>query len=1084
MSSHKECINEFMASTDPKVQQEAVTNLVDLLQNNQLTLLNFIQALQMYITSTNDTIRISTFTLLSQVLTKISSTKLFPKDIEVLMAFLYSKLLDKPVIKFVLSCIYSLFTMKYFNNENCTELMQKLIDNYNPKENPQSIRLLALKIINYQIEYIPTQIYPNDLAIDCFLHISQNEKDPNNLFLIFQILQKISKNLDINNYIQPLFDTMFRYYPIAFKSSNEAQETQVNSLKDSLNASLASNDLYAAELYPNLIEKYNSATSSQVKLDILTTISVVSKIYSISIIQENFLSLWNTIKYTLINQELAQLVSISTIMQYYEDSSNESDQIFHAALIAIQDVSSRLNDDYKLLIFDDLSKNLILSERNRRFLQSYLTLAVISLPSSIKYNDVDNDDDETLRRTLTQLFSSEQPIEQIKNKRMLLVALSYFSSDSKFITQLIPFRDDILNLLQSSLSSSSLETTLRTLAIQLTSDLILSPTIISSSNGIEFGLFDNERSILIGKLGDLLIENGLQSIRDFNTVTENALLIALCKLSKNSNCENDIMNEVINNILLKINILELPLREKCILLNYLIKISQTSSLVQIVSIRLVNLLPNDVSNYTESKIPVEIILQSLTSLFISLDLSYDMNTITKKFLPILFDFILKQTSITENENNENNEIKISYICEIIRRMIVGLNNEISLSLILEFFKIFKNLFNIKDIDFSEKDNFTSSFGDIENIESKNKFVNYNHIPILLYAIQGLDLEVNLKSKINLIDIIKTLIEILNIDINNKISELTKIQILVGISVIFNKYFSWIEFNKIFSESSYDKTEIKVWALYGLILKCDSQAAESFIELLLSLNFEELSKAIDIIFTAVNEVSDKLVKKDEIDLSNGLNIDVELLCAYKKERSTLMMIRSASKLAVSNLRLRHMWKQRILEILLHKKNTDNSSNINLILPLILTYLPEELYTSHLKILLPGLINTIESYNDESVIISIVKIICNVTVNDSGREMLKPYLNSIIGIVLSYLENEEGDLEGEKGNSKKEISKNLKKQSLRCLLGMCLFDLPVVVPFKKRVISATQIGVSDKSRSVRLLAVSVRQAWEDLGVDLSM
>lgn len=231
MSLHKEYINEFIVSTDPSTRQDSVDKLVDLMQSNTLSLLNFIHALQMYITSTNDTMRVSTFTLLSQVLSKLPSTKLFPKDIEVLMAFLYSKLLDRPVVKYVLSSIYSLLTMKYFNTENTSELMQKLIDNYNPKEHPQSVRLLALKIMNYQLVSIPVHVYPNDLAIDCFLHISQNEKDPNNLFLIFQILQKISKTLDITNHIQPLFDTMFRYYPISFKSSTEAQRKPGEFLK-------------------------------------------------------------------------------------------------------------------------------------------------------------------------------------------------------------------------------------------------------------------------------------------------------------------------------------------------------------------------------------------------------------------------------------------------------------------------------------------------------------------------------------------------------------------------------------------------------------------------------------------------------------------------------------------------------------------------------------------------------------------------------------------------------------------------------------------------------------------------------------
>ncbi|GAV29899.1 hypothetical protein PMKS-003405 [Pichia membranifaciens] len=1067
MSSHKEYINEYIASTDPTVRQNVVDKLADLMQSNKLTLLNFIHALQIYITSTNDTTRVSTFSLLSQLLGKLPSTKLFPKDIEVLMAFLYSKLLDRPVVKYVLSSMYSLLTMKYFNSENTKELMQKLIENYNPKEHPQSIRLLALKIVNYQIASISTQIYPNDLAISCFLHVSQNEKDPNNLFLIFQILQKISKTLDITNHIQPLFDTMFRYYPISFKSSTEAQESQVNSLKDSLNSSLASSDLYAVELFPNLIGKYNSATSSQVKLDILTTIGVVSSLYSPGVIQENFLALWNTLKYTVINQELAQLISIPAVMSYYEESSNESDQMFHSSLIAIRSLSTNVGNDQKLLVYDDLSKNLILSERNRRFLQSYLTLAIISLPSDKKKNDDDDDsnDNHVLRKTLNALFSSDQPLDQVKNKRMILVALSYFSSDPMFISHLVPFRDEILNILQSSLSTSALETTLRTLAVHLTANLILSPSIISPSTGIEFGLLDEERSILIGKLGELLIENGLLPPRDFNVVIESALLVALSKLAKSSKCENDILNEVINIILLQFNNSESSLHEKCVLLNYLIKLAQTPSLVQVISIRLLNLLPHDGHDMTESNIPVELLLQALLSLFTSLPLTHDMNTITKNFLPLLSAYIFKQ------ESNVN-EVQLTYVCEIVRRMVAGLSGEIALVTILELFRAFKTLLNMGNLELPAA---LTSLGDLATIESYEKDARYNHIPILLSAIQGLNVDVDISSIVDFGKLANLLINVLGSE--KEMTDVTRVQIFVGLSVVFNKYLNWNDFTNTFGESkelanlSSDDLEVRVWCLCGLILKCNSDATEYFVELLGALSFAQASKAISIIFTTVTDAAVNANEGNEADISNGLDIEAELICVYKKEKTGLMMVRNKNKYTVSNLILRSMWKQRILEVMLVKRN-ENDSKMNIILPLVLTYLPEELYSSHLGTLLPNLIGTVESTADQKVVISVLKIVSNVVLEESGRELLKPYLNSIMELILNNVEDAQ------------QSSKSLKKQSLRCLLGMCLFDLPVVVPYKKRAIKAAHLTLSDKSRSVRLLGVSVRQAWEDLGVDLSL
>lgn len=173
----------------------------------------------------------------------------------------------------------------------------------------------------------------------------------------------------------------------------------------------------------------------------------------------------------------------------------------------------------------------------------------------------------------------------------------------------------------------------------------------------------------------------------------------------------------------------------------------------------------------------------------------------------------------------------------------------------------------------------------------------------------------------------------------------------------------------------------------------------------------------------------------------------------------------------------MWKQRILEIIL-KKRSDFTGRLDYTLPLILTFLPEDLYNSHLRDILPGLINTIESCGSNKIAISILTIICNVITTPTSKSMVKPYIDTIIPLCLKFIDpslNKE---------SKFVVSKELMKQSLKCLAEMTLFDLSSVVPFKHDVIKSSQKVLENKNRLVRMHAVSVRQAWEDLGVDLSM
>ena len=1000
MSGHRELINQFISSSDPSIQSPIVIELSDYLKFNKLSLLDLIQSLQIYITSTNDNIRLSSFNLLSQILNNLPLTKLFPNDIDVLLNFLFSKLLDIYVIQYVLSSIYSLINMKYFNNiDNIDKIFIQFIDNFNPKLHSQSIRLSALKIVNILINPNNIHNFSNDLAIDCFLKISINEKDPNNLLLIFQILQKISKNLSIDNFIEPLFDTMFRYYPISFKSSNDLQNVKISSLKDSLNNSLSSNNLYANDLFPNLIEKFNSSSSINVKIDILNTLSIVSKNYSIDIIHNHFLLIWNTIKYNILNQELINLISIDNILSYYENSSNESDNLFYHSLITINSLSKNLSYDDKLLIYDDLSKNLTFSNNNSKFLQSYLILSLIS--------DSNNEQDSQaiLSKSLNSLFSNEY--NETKNKRSLLIALSYFKS---FNNHLIPFKDEIFTILQISLSSSNLEISLQILAIQLIIELILNNN--DNDNNNEIQLFNEETDLLISKLGENLLNNALNNSIDFNKLLETELINAIVKISKKSNFENDTIN-IINNLLSNILKNEINLKQQCILIDYIILFSSTNSLIEKSSLRLINLLNSPTNN-----IPIELLLNSLVSLFNKLPITYNTDSISNKFIPILLTFL--------NTNNDDN-LLIHYIGKILRRFTISMSNENAERLIIQLINQFHKLLSIDEIP-------------IENNDLNITTPDINHLPLLLLTIQGLDNDIKIP---NFKEITIKLSEL----INNESNGLTKLQLLIGITVIINKYFNWNDYCEVFRGEI--NNEIKIWSLLGLILKGDSKSIELLFEILNQLTFKQVLKTISIIFTLIND-----------DENNEKDINESLISIYRKQKSTLM-IRNNNKLTISNLIIRNIWKQKVLEICLQRKDYNE-----IILPLILTYLPEELYKSHLKDLLPGLINTITTNKDSNIINSITIIINNILneQSDLSKLLIKPYIETIINNCIKIIENYN--------------NKEIKINSLKCLKLMTIFEIPLIIPYKRIVINIGNSMLSDKSRDVRMNAVSVIQSWESL------
>lgn len=184
---------------------------------------------------------------------------------------------------------------------------------------------------------------------------------------------------------------------------------------------------------------------------------------------------------------------------------------------------------------------------------------------------------------------------------------------------------------------------------------------------------------------------------------------------------------------------------------------------------------------------------------------------------------------------------------------------------------------------------------------------------------------------------------------------------------------------------------------------------------------------------------------------------------------MFMMRKQNKLNICNLIVRNMWKQRILEVLLNDEDKLNLEKVDLILPMILIYLPEEIYSVHLQKLLPNLMKTIQTCNDDKIIVSILIIIYNILKEDNGRGYVKPYIDTVMKIAI---------------DNSKSGNKQLQIQSLNCILNITAFELPLIVPYKRNVIKLTAELLDDKSRSVRTLAVAVRQTWEDLGLDLSM
>lgn len=96
------------------------------------------------------------------------------------------------------------------------------------------------------------------------------EKDPRNLMIVYTIIQKIVRSLDITNQVEELFEATFCYFPITFRPPpDNPYGITAKDLKSNLRKCFASTPLFAKFGLPLLIQKLNTTSgSAKVKRDI------------------------------------------------------------------------------------------------------------------------------------------------------------------------------------------------------------------------------------------------------------------------------------------------------------------------------------------------------------------------------------------------------------------------------------------------------------------------------------------------------------------------------------------------------------------------------------------------------------------------------------------------------------------------------------------------------------------------------------------------------------------------------------------------------------------------------------------------
>lgn len=958
-------INQYIAASSGN-DEEAVSNYIfelsNLISNDELSLLQFIQHLGPSLTSDKDSIRSKSIECLSKTIISLSDSKLTKQDINVLIEFLLNKLIDNDQIclQYSLMGINSLICKKNFlGDTNIEKILQQLYKNYDPKKNLAKVRYetfqILLNLLNQFNQYLnSSSIQLSNLYIKTFIHIASGEKDPRNLLISFELNNKINANFQFDNknnelhqqFITDLFDICFCYFPISFKPpSNDPYKITSEQLKLALRETIASQSKFAPEAFPSLIEKLTS-TNPTIRNDTLKTIELCIKNYSkndATVIEEYWMTIWNALKFEILHNDISSNFNPTnnTIVASDYDEIDDNDEFKPLVLtlvilnrliltllqpeIMLHTVVEELKPNLEVMKEKSIKSSLILSSLGSTSVDNlnYIVDFLFQYQIWGKFLNIDKKEENEEQ----QEFDTNEDVSlNIAKQRDLIDSIGFVLTAYQVLKptahcHLLDYKDYILIFLGQLLTiTSNLEKTLKCKIIQQLIKLIKLPGYLNTNElelilGNYFKQFFLDTTKTSGKKDVILQEiiNGLIEVSQDSQIT--SLTIEF------------IINPILNQLLttedndggdVNIETFQFQLEivgDLCI--NY--------QILEVISIRLLNKLPiiNNQSNNNLQlyKIIINLfieLIKKIESIQQFLTNSWYKNFIPKFMENLLIVLPLENILHNNDDNYELFEIVGDLLGLIIKFIDVSKHQEI-LDQLNQTFIINNN----DDDDDDEETNHQGPFKyPLNLLIEPNNYINvYNKI------LSSIDKTCVFKQDVDQ-QVIESIINLIY-KIGND-DEYLRLQYLQTLCLLINKFTnnadfieSKLKFLEKVEEQDFPITkkdfisfEIFIWILKGLIVKLDK----------LGINY--LNQLLELFVITENYKLKQLIGKSLQILFIDLKIFTnERITTTDNTNSTNGGIKSSSQLIskVKNLQVKSLYKQHIFVIILPYLINDSNEN---------------------------------------------------------------------------------------------------------------------------------------------------------------
>jgi len=1077
----KSHINQFMVSTDPKSSEpsKAISSLVMLIGQDKMSLLDLVKNLGDFLTDEEESIRRRSLLLLSSTLAEMDPKKLGPQDIKVLLTFYSSKLNDIVCSRDALLGIISLIKMDRLDKGDIPIYLTQLSSKYDPSEQLASARYLAFSSLNCMLdnftEYLSSHL--GNLFIDSFIKVTTNEKDPKNLMLSFKINKKISQSFDISAKESDLFDCLFCYYPISFRApDNNPYDVTGDQLKQALRDCISSNSLYAKDAFPNLLEKLTSTTPS-VRMDVLQTIEQCIQQYSISTIEDYWMSLWNSLKYEILHKELVSAETVDEMMKYYKNAESIDErpvaitlQIFKCLSKRFQDVTRASYRDYLVMVYDSL-KQFLENPKSTKAKQSTL---ILSIMCGANENTFDLLIGRVMRSLFKQIKSDTKSDDMnINDERMLLSNVSFmldayyelYSDPKKAVgteNGLFKFKDDIMMIINRSLlSTSKVEVKLRCLAVRLAVKLFK----------LNDFLQEGERQLMIQTLGEVLLD-------DTNKNTFAHILEALSTISR------VYPMIILEYIIPKLVVLlpdgsnkydyssELTTQSKITkeqVLDTLLKLSDNKLVANSVVIRLTNRLESTLdvkggADRKENSRYCKLLLFTISQAFNRISYKDSTEDYLSKFLPSFLPLTINSICFDKQSCIYRSAVSVEYVSRSVKE-IVG---KCALSAHQEILNDAFSLLTNESSQIQKNQLVSDTFDKIIDVRQDDYTI---LLPILLAFCSASSFR-QVKFPVDASKFVDSLISALD----GKRFKLAERQACLQlISVIVNKWFT--EEQDACLESKFHETsgsltdksdtatiinalEVHTWVTKGLMLRDDS-LTEKYVDWMtdvLDRNQAGPKNSYRILRKFIPRCFDILLE-DKDDYANCFKCYQRAIGAF-------------GKLVAINVNIRKLYKQKltnhILPLLIRRfrdaSNGDDKADL-MAISAIVKHLNKQLVSPHLKQFIPVLMSALKY--DEIIILDAALDILYTSIQELPDEV-EAQIYTIIPRLLEIL-----------NNNKISKTEGSREKVLRCLIGVSKFSIHKIMPFREDILLGCEIALDDDKRAIRKLDCDCRQIYYELG-----